>query len=472
MALSDSPVPRLLIRHPGRIVVASAGFTALAAVLAATVLAFGHHGLSGATATGGTRPVAAPSLPPVFRLLATVAVIAVIAHLGGWLARRIGQPAVVGEMTAGIALGPSLLGHFLPSVSHALLPAGIRPDLSSLAQVGVLLFMFAVGVEFDPGMLRRQRAAISMLSQATMVVPFLVALLVVPSLYSMTAGAGANRTSFVIFMSTAISITAFPVLARIIQGMGLSGTRLGNLAMICACVNDVMAWCALAAVMSLMTAGSVVGALWRLPVVALVAGLLLFAVKPLLQRAADRVADRRASAGVRLVPVLLLVFALAALTSELGVNTIFGAFVAGLILPRDSTFLAGVPQRLDQLNRTLLLPVFFASTGLALDLTGVLGKGSFWIAGGMILLLAVGTKLVSATLCARAGGVSWWDSLGLGVLLNARGVTEIVVLTTGLQIGVINRTGFTLMVLMALVTTAMAAPLLRRLGHGRPAATT
>ncbi|MEZ0089539.1 cation:proton antiporter [Streptacidiphilus sp. EB129] len=467
MALSDTSVPRLLIRYPVRIMVVSAGFTALAAAaLAASVLFFGHGGPPGAAA--GSHPVAAPALPAVFRLLTAVAVIGGLAHLGGRLARRVGQPSVVGEITAGILLGPSLLGHFLPSVSRALFPLGIRADLSSLAQVGVMLFMFAVGVEFDPGILRRQRGAISMLSQATMVVPFAVAVMVVPMLYTQLAGAGASRSTFVIFMGTAISITAFPVLARIVQDLRLTGTRLGNLAMICACVNDVMAWCALAAVMSVITAGSAVGALWRLPAVAVIATLLLLVVKPLLQRASDRLAGRKASTAARLVPVLLLVFSLAALTDRIGVNTIFGAFVAGLILPRGSAFLGDVPERLGQLNRALLLPVFFASTGLALDLTGVFTRTSYLLTAALILLLAVGTKLGSATLCARAGGMSWRDSLGLGMLLNARGVTEIVVLTTGLQIGVINRTAFTIMVLMALVTTGMTAPLLRRLGHGAP----
>ncbi|GAA0706781.1 cation:proton antiporter [Dactylosporangium roseum] len=446
-----------LMRRPGRVVAAAAVLSV--AAVAAIVLILRQVG-GPSQAGGGPHP----GTPLYLRVFAAVLVIGAVAAAGGLLARKCRQPAVVGEIAAGLLLGPSVLGRLLPGVSAALLPKDVRGVLDLIAQASLILFMFAVGAAFDAGALRRQGAAVGMLSQATMLVPFALGLLIVPLLYPSLAGEGVGTVAFAIFIGTAISITAFPVLARIVEDTGLARTPLGNLAMVCAGINDVLAWCALAAVMAVISAGSPLGVLVTVPLVAAVTAVLLLVVRPLLQRAANRLEGVEASAALRVTVVLCLVFALAGLTDRLGVHPILGAFLAGVILPRDARFLAGVPDRLGTLNRALLLPIFFASVGLSVNIGGIAGEPSLLLLGALILLVAVGGKLVTAAACARAGGLPWRASVGLGVLLNARGITEIVVLRTGLDIGVINTTAFTLLVVMALVTTAMAAPLLRRLG--------
>ncbi|KUL34520.1 cation:proton antiporter [Actinoplanes awajinensis] len=459
--------PARLVTSPKRILLVSILVSVVPAVIVGLLVWRG--GIS--DTAGGRAPAAAThaAIPIYLRLFLAVLLIGGLAHAGGWLAARLRQPRVVGEIVAGLLLGPSVLGRFLPEVSTALFPADIRADLNVLAQIALILFMFSVGAEMDLRMMRRQGAAIGMISQATMIAPFLLGLLLVPTLYPDFAGEGVGMVPFAIFMGTAISITAFPVLARIVQDSGLSGTRLGNLAMICAGINDVMAWCALAVVIAVIQAGSALGALVALPLAIAVSAFALLVLKPLLQRAADRLDAVQASLAVRIVAVLCLVFALAGLTDQIGVHAIFGAFLAGLILPRKSRFLAAVPERLSTLNRALLLPVFFASIGLQVDVVSAIGHTSVLLAGLLILVVAVGGKLLSAAFCARAGGMPWRESLGLGVLLNARGITEIVVLRTGMDIGVINTKAFTVMVVMALTTTIMAAPLLRLLRVSRPA---
>jgi Kef-type K+ transport system membrane component KefB len=469
MTMTDAPAPEPSIRHPSRVMVTAVSISVGALlVLGATALLSGHLGRGGASQEQGAE-AAHPALPAYLRLFVAVVVIAGLAHCGGWLVRRIGQPAVVGEIAVGILLGPSILGRLAPGVSHALFPDDIRVNLNLLAQVGVVLFMFAVGMEFDVDLLRRQRAAITTLGQATMVVPLVGGILVTPLLYPKLHGTSGGFTGFAVFMGVAISITAFPVLARIVQDTGLAETRLGRLAMTCACIDDVLAWCAFSVIIARMQLGGSPGALLRLPLIALVAWVLLAVVKPRFQALSLRSADWKVNTAVRLVAILTLVFALAALTDQLGVHAVFGAFLAGLILPRDSRFLGELPERLGAINRALLLPVFFASTGLALNITGVLAQGSLLWTGLLIAVVAVGAKVGSAAVCAAAGGMPWRESLGLGVLLSTRGVTEIVFLGIGLQIGVINVSAFTIMVLMALVTTVITTPVLHVLGLVRNA---
>jgi Kef-type K+ transport system membrane component KefB len=464
------PQPPRLVQHPRRILLVSLVVCLVPAVALAVVLCrgggFGDDPVAGPGRAGG----GSAALPVYLRLFFAVLLIGGLAHAGGWVARRVGQPGVVGEIVAGLLLGPSVLGRWLPEVAAAVFPTDVRGHLGVLAQVGLILFMFTVGAEFDTAIMRRQGAAIGLLSQATMVLPFVLGLLLVPVVYPHFAGEGVGHTPFAIFLGTAISITAFPVLARIVEEARLAGTPLGSLAMVCAGINDVLAWSALAAVLAVVQAGSAIGALVALPLAAGVAAAVLLVLRPLLRRAADRLETVRVSVATRLVVVLCLVFVLAGLTDRIGVHAIFGAFLAGIVLPRRSRFLDGVPERLGSLNRTLLLPVFFASIGLQVDVVSAIGDPAILLAGALTLLVAVGGKLAGAALCARAGGLAWRASLGLGVLLNARGITEIVVLRTGLDMGVINTQAFTAMVFMALVTTVMTVPLLRLLGLVDPRA--
>jgi Kef-type K+ transport system membrane component KefB len=416
-------------------------------------------------------PVAALEAGPVqsiLRLFLAVAVIGGLASLGGVVARRLGQPSVVGQMVAGLLLGPSALGALAPAATGLILPDWAVPQLNLLAQAGLAVFMFTVGTEFDHAALGRQRTVVGVAALAMMAVPFALGAIAAIPFASAMAGPSAGTTEFVLFIGTALSVTAFPVLARILQEAGLSGTRLGSLAILCAGVADVLAWSALAAVIALADARSPAGVPAALALSAALVLVVLLVVRPALAAMAARHAHRRLPVPAGLALVLGLVFSLAAATDAIGVHAIFGALLAGVALPRNARVLGTVPARLGSLNRALLLPVFFASIGLQTDLRLAFDEPVVLVGGAVLLVAAVLGKLGAAGVTAWAGGMPVRLALGLGVLMNARGVTEIVVLSTGLAIGVIQPGTFTVLVMMALITTVMTVPALRLLGLFRP----
>ncbi|MEV0237421.1 cation:proton antiporter [Nonomuraea sp. NPDC050786] len=439
------------------------------AAVALVLVAFGGAvgGSGQAVAGAGAEEVTRAEF--ALRLFIAVGAISGLASLGGVLARRLGQPTVVGQMVAGLLLGPSALGALAPGAMNLITPDWIKPDLSLIAQAALAIFMFTVGMEFDPGVLGRQRSVIGAASVAMMAVPFALGVVAAVPFAATMAGPEAGMTAYVLFVGTALSVTAFPVLARIVQESGLSGTRLGSLAMVCAGVADVLAWCALAVVLAITTAGSPAGVLTA---VALTAGLVLFVllvVRPALRALAARHAGASLPTPAGLALVLGLIFALAAATDAIGVHAIFGAFLAGVVLPRDSALLGTVPERLGTLNRAMLLPVFFASIGLQTNVRLAVDHPAVLIGGAVLLAVAVLGKLGTASVVALAGGMPRRLALGLGVLMNARGVTEIVVLSTGLSVGVISDGAFAMLVVMALVTTVMTVPALRLLKLYNPA---
>ncbi len=451
-----------LLPAPARGVIFALSLTVMAVVL--LVVAYrvggpapGHRGAPTATA-----PEASPAAFAL-RLFLGVAVIGGLASLGGVAARRIGQPSVVGQMVAGLLLGPSVLGSLAPAAIDVIMPAWIAPDLNLLAQVGLAIFMFTVGMEFDPRVLGRQRSVIGVASLAMMAVPFALGAVAAIPFYSAFGGASAGMTEFVLFIGTALSVTAFPVLARIVQESGLSGTRLGSLAVVCAGVADVLAWCALAVVLAITHAKGTSGVLTAIALTAALVLVLLLVVRPALGALATRYAGGGLSAQVSLALVLGLIFTLAAVTDAIGVHAIFGAFLAGVVLPRDTSALGTVPERLGTLNRALLLPVFFASIGLRTNIGLAFDRPAILVGGAVLLVVAVLGKLGTSAAVALAGGMPRRLALGLGVLMNARGVTEIVVLSAGLSAGVISAAAFTVLVVMALVTTVMTVPALRLL---------
>ncbi|MFF9348058.1 cation:proton antiporter [Streptomyces sp. NPDC014734] len=425
-------------------------------------------------------PAGAAATPPaeaarasetLLRVVAALAAVAAVAAAGGALARRIGQPPVVGEIAAGLLLGPSCLGAFLPVSKELFFPESAAPVLNLLAQVGLILFMFSVGSEFDPSQLRRSGRVVGAVSQGSMIIPFVLGVLSSGLVYREFAAGHVGFLPFAIFLGTAMSITAFPVLARIVQESGLSRHPLGTMAMTCAAACDVIAWGALATAMAVAGAGSVWGAGGTVLLAAAVAAAVLLLGRPLV-RAAEQWSDRVGlPAAARLVFLLLLVFSLAWLTDLIGVHSIFGAFLAGLLLPhRPDSSLTAVQTRVDSLNRRLLLPLFFLSVGMTVDLTQVTGHAGLLLAGTVAIVTAVAGKLAGTAVTARTAGLSWRYSLGLGVLLNARGVTEIVVLRAGLDAGLINQNAFTVLVVMAVLTTVMTGPALGLLGlSGRAA---
>ncbi|WP_329086105.1 cation:proton antiporter [Streptosporangium sp. NBC_01469] len=457
-----------LMPAPARGVAVAVGLTA-AAVLLLVVVGLSVSPSAAHQATAGAAHASSP-IQLAARLFLAIAVIGGLASLGGMLARRVGQPPVIGEIMAGLVLGPSVLGSLAPGVVSAVLPATILPHLNLIAQASLALFMFTVGAEFDHGVLGRQRGVIGAASQAMMVVPFALGVVAALPLFDMFAGDSVGLVPFAIFVGTALSVTAFPVLARIVQETGLGGTRLGSLAMICAAVADVLAWCALAVVLAILRAEGASGVVVALSLTAALCAVLLLVVRPALRTLALRYAHVRLPAPVCLGLVLGLVFALASITDLIGVHAIFGGFLAGIVLPREARALGTMPARLGTFNQVLLLPVFFASIGLQVDVRFAVTHPGVLLGGALLLVVAILGKLGSAWLVTLAGGMPPRLALGLGVLMNARGITEIVVLSSGLSIGVINGNAFTVLVIMALVTTVMTVPSLRLLGLTRPAA--
>ncbi|MER5963212.1 cation:proton antiporter [Streptomyces sp. NPDC002057] len=388
-------------------------------------------------------------------IMVGLASILALAHVLGRLARRCGQPAVVGEILAGILLGPTL---FHGALSDTVFPADVRPMLSTLGNLGVALFMFLVGLELDRRLLRGTGRAAAGVSLGSILCSFGLGALL--ALWLWNDHESGDRLAFVLFIGAAMSITAFPVLARILTDRGIQRTRVGALAMASAAVGDVIAWLLLAAVLTFTGSRSS----WQVLLVVPYAVVMIMVVRPLLGRflaaREPRGADggERHSAPLGVLAVLLLVSG--ALSEWFGLHFIFGAFLAGAIVPRQGTerLRAAVVDRFESIT-WMLLPAYFTVAGLKVDLSTVDGDAFGRL--GLILLVAVAGKFGGAYLGARAAGQSGRSATTLGVLMNTRGLTELIILGVGLQVGLLDADLYSLMVVMALVTTAMTAPLLR-----------
>ncbi|HZB47591.1 MAG TPA: cation:proton antiporter [Mycobacteriales bacterium] len=399
------------------------------------------------------------------RLLLAVAVVVAACKLAGLAVARLGQPAVIGEILAGILLGPSVLGALAPGAADALVPPSTLPQIGVLAQIGVVIYVFLAGTEVDGGLLRGNGRLALVVSHVSIAVPFLFGVLLALAAYGRLAPAGIGFLPFALFLGVSMSITALPVMARILQDLGMLRSEVGTLALTCALIGDATAWCLLALVVALVAASSVVGVLWTVLLAAVFAGLLLGVVRPVLVRLEGTGRLPRPAVAVPLA--LVAVFAAASTTEWIGVHAIFGAFLLGLVLPTANDTVRTVRDTFQGLTGLLLLPLFFASTGLKTEI-GLLGTDPvLWLWCLAALVLAVAGKLGAALLAARAVGTGWRPALQLGVLMNCRGLTELIVLDIGLQLGVLSRELFTMLVLMALVSTAMAAPLARRVAVTR-----
>jgi Kef-type K+ transport system membrane component KefB len=391
-------------------------------------------------------------------LLAQIVIIVSAARVLGWLFRKLNQPRVIGEMLAGILLGPSLLGWAASNLSAALFPASSLPALSALSQLGLLLFMFLIGLELDLKQLRELGRVAVVTSQASIVIPFLLGSVLALYLYPRFADPKVNFAAFVLFIGTAISITAFPVLARILTERDLLRTKVGALSITCAALNDVAAWCILAGIVVLVRTSEQTLPLW--PMLLGVGGyvLLMFAVaKPALQKLGARYARRQELTNEMLALILLTVLVSGWITEVLGIHALFGAFLTGLIMPRQTDLTHALWLRIEALIVVLLLPLYFALTGLRSSIFLISGG---WLICALIIGTAIAGKLGGSTLAARFTGLSWREATAVGILLNTRGMVELVILNIGLDLGIISPTLFSIMVLMALVTTLMAAPLL------------
>lgn len=399
-------------------------------------------------------------------VLLDVGIVVIAARLTGWLFRRIGQPAVLGEIVAGIALGPTLLGAFPGQLDQVLFPPDARPFLSVIAQLGLALFMFIVGLEVDLSLIRGRQKAAGSIAAGSIVLPFALGAglgLVLYPLHPQVAGQPVPMFAFVLFLGVAMSITALPVLARILTERAMQRTQTGMLALACAVIDDVLGWALLAVVVAVAAGGSVGGAATIMGLTLLFALVMFFVVRPLLAR----LVRWHRSAG-RLTPDILAVVLAGLLlsawiTDAIGVHAIFGAFAFGAAMPRKDAGALNheILERLEQVSLVLLLPVFFVVAGLQVDIGGI-GLGGIWQLA-LVLVVAIGGKFVGAAAAARLQRMPQRQQLAIGVLMNTRGLTELVILQVGVQLGILDTSMFTLMVIMALVTTMMTGPLMKRI---------
>ncbi len=397
-------------------------------------------------------------------LILQIGVILIAARAVGWLCRRVQQPQVVGEMAAGILLGPSLLGWVAPGISAALFPPDSLPHLNTVSQLGLLLFMFLVGLEFDPRLMRGRGHAAVVTSHVSIIVPFFLGALLALYLYPRLADSSTQFTGFALFMGASMSVTAFPVLARILTERNLLQTRVGAVTIACAAVDDVTAWSILALVVVIVRASAAHMPLWLTltGTVIYIAVMVVGARRALVALEATYHNRGGRFSGDMISVVLLVLLASAWVTEWLGIHALFGAFVAGAIMPKDPGFMHDLSHKLEDVTVVFLLPLFFAFTGLRMNI-GLVEGGAMWFYFAAIMTVAVAGKFGGSTVSARITGLTWRESGALGILMNTRGLMELVILTIGLELGVISPALFAMMVLMALLTTAMTTPVLELL---------
>lgn len=396
---------------------------------------------------------------PLTRFIAQMVSIVVVSRGLGLLLRRIGQPQVIAEIVAGIVLGPSLLGLLLPGVTATLFPPESIQTLQLVAQLGLILFMFLVGLELDLSLLRGRAHSSVAISHTSIIVPFALGAAIAPQLWDYAGGPSVSHTAFALFLGAAMSITAFPVLARILSERRLLSTPIGAIAIACAAVDDVTAWCLLAFVVATARATGLGAAVVTTVLAVGYIALMFGAVRPLMHRLAARMGDRETLPTNAVAAVLVLLFLSAWSTELIGIHALFGAFLFGAILPKEGGFARRVAERLEDLVLVVLLPLFFAYSGVRTEI-GLLDSGEDWLLCGLVIVVACLGKFGGSTVAARLTGLGWRDATAIGVLMNTRGLMELIVLNIGLDLGVISPTLFTMMVLMALVTTFMTTPIL------------
>ncbi len=397
---------------------------------------------------------------PLALFMAQAVVIIAVARGLGLLVRHIGLPMVIAEILTGIVLGPSLLGWLWPKLTAVLFPTAGLGLLQIFAQVGLVLFMFLVGLELDPSMVRKHGRASLLISLAGIAVPFAIGGGTATLLHQTLSTPDVKPLSFALFVGTALSITAFPVLARILSAARMLHSKVGTVALTCAAINDVLAWCLLAFVVaSTKSHGLTESIRPTLLTVVYVAGM-WFVIRPLLRRLGQRGASREGLSQNLVAAVFLLLFLSSFTTELIGIHALFGAFMFGVLMPKENGFAATLADRLEDFAVVFLLPLFFAYSGLRTQV-GLLNQANLWGLFGVLLSLAVIGKFGACSLAARVSGMSWRESAAVGVMMNTQGLMELVVLNIGLDLGVISETMFTIMVLVALVSTVSTAPLLR-----------
>ncbi len=477
---------RVADRHDARLAPGSAarvhwaGLAGYVALLAGgiglflVIRAFGE-GLNAPAAPVDARPVgrALPGqVDVVFHVMATLAFVVFLGFVLGRVCRLIGQPPVIGEVIAGILLGPSLLGAVWPAGMNLLIPSAagdphgqVFAALRAVSELGVVLYMFLVGLDLNAARLAGRAHTAVAVSHASIMAPLVLGGALALWLYPIFSHQGVPFTSFALFMGVAMAITAFPVLARILTDRKMERTKLGSLALSCAAADDVTAWCLLALVVGVAQA-NVGKAAWVIGGAVAFIALMFLAVRPIATRLIRRADQTSGALSPLVVSGVFLAILLASLTTEaIGIHSIFGAFLLGAVIPDDSRIAREFTAKMKDLVTVLLLPAFFALTGMRTQINLLDGWNS-WLWCGAIILVATAGKSGGSIVAARLTGLSWRESAALGTLMNTRGLMELIVLNIGLDLGVISPTLFTMMVVMALVATAATAPIVERLMPG------
>lgn len=396
---------------------------------------------------------------PLAILLLQIITIIVVARIFGYFCRKIGQPSVIGEIIAGIFLGPSFIGMYFPDFAHFVFPDKSMDNLKFLSQIGLILFMFVVGMELEMKTLKNKANDAVVISHASIIFPFTLGVGLAYLLYSEFAPANVNFLSFALFIGISMSITAFPVLARIVQERGLTKTRLGSIVITCAAADDITAWCILAAVIAIVKAGSILSAIYIILMAIAYVFLMIKIVQPFLKRLGDKHSNKK-SLSKPVVAIFFVTLMTSSFATEvIGIHALFGAFLAGVIMPSNMNFRTIFIEKVEDVAVLLLLPLFFVFTGLRTQI-GLLDDWHLWLIALLIIVVATVGKFVGSAFAAKFVGQSWRDSLIIGALMNTRGLMELIVLNIGYDLGVLSDEIFAMLVIMALITTFMTGPFL------------
>ncbi len=396
---------------------------------------------------------------PIGILLLQIIAILIIAKLFGWFFNRIGQPTVIGEIMAGIMLGPSVLGNILPEVSSFLFRPDSLSNINILSQIGLILYMFVIGMELDISEVRKKLKETIVISHTSIIVPFALGMILAYFVYENYTDQKIPFLSFSLFIGIAMSITAFPVLARIIQEKGLTRSHLGSISLASAANDDITAWCLLAGVVAIAQAGSMLSAVYTILFAILYIALMFLVIRPFL-RMIGHIYHNNEVVNKGMVGFMFIILVISSFFTEiLGLHTLFGAFVAGVIMPSNLKFRKIMTEKVEDVSLSFFLPLFFVSTGLRTEI-GMLNTPEHWALCLVFILVAITGKFGGALVSARIVGESWKDSLYIGTLMNTRGLMELIVLTIGYEMKILPPTIFVMLVLMTLVTTFMTTPLI------------
>lgn len=396
---------------------------------------------------------------PVAMLLMQIIAILFVSRIVGWFFIKMGQPTVIGEILAGIILGPSLLGYFYPEAFNFLFAPESLDNLYILSQIGLVLFMFVIGMELNLSLLRNKMGTTYVISNVSIIFPYLLGVLLAYYIYDEFAASQTTFLPFALFIGISMSITAFPVLARIVQEKGMTKTHIGQMSIISAAFNDVTAWCILAAVIAISKTGSIVSSLYTIGLSILYILFMLYIVRPFLKKI-GKIYSNTEVINKGIIAFLFLFLTLSSFTTQLiGIHALFGAFLAGVVMPEIPEFRKIVIDKIEDVALTLLLPLFFVYTGLRTEI-GLLNTPYLWMVTSVFILVAIVGKFIGAGFSAKIMGENWRDSLSVGILMNTRGLMEIVVLNIGYEMGILSKPIFAMLVIMALVTTFMTTPLL------------